>query len=132
MTLTALVVVAWAITIVLTAFLIWGFVRTRNFGYLVLLIPFTLWHFMSFLTAPVLDTQIGLIDSGRTLTFPFRLLGDVTKGDLVATVQLAGSTIRGLLILLGFYLLIKRTPRAIRPIEHPEAKPLKENVSVPA
>lgn len=125
MTLTALVVAAWAITVVLTAFLIWGFVGTRNFGYLVLLIPFTLWHFMSFLTAPVIDTQIGLIDSGRTLTFPFRLLGDFTKGDLVAMVQLAGSTIRGLLILFGFYLLIKRTPRASALLNEPSPSHLK-------
>ena len=131
MTLTALVVAAWVIAVALTVFLIWGFVRTRNVGYLVLLVPCTLWYLMGYLTAPVLDAQIGLIDAGRTLTFPFRLLGDVTRGDLVAIVQLAGSTIRGLLILLGFYLLIKRTPRALRPIERPEAEPVKEDVTVP-
>jgi hypothetical protein len=131
MTLSALIVAAWAITIVLTAFLIWGFVRTRNFGYLVLLLPFTLWQFISIPIGPLIDTQIGLIDSRRALEFPFSVFGELTKGELIAIVQLGSSTIRGLLILLGFYLLIKRTPRQMQTVGGSDA-PLAEDVSVPA
>lgn len=108
-------VVSFATHLALAGFLIWGFIRTRNSGYLVLLIPFTIW---TFVIPPVTS---GVIESGRfTVT-----------GDLVAFLHFVSSILRTLIFLLGFYLLITRTPKASVSDGTPTA-PRDDEADVPA
>ena len=103
--------ISWFITLALTGFLVWGFLRTRNFGYLVLLIPFTLWHFLSFGSREIVDSQLVAIRGGQGLAFPFSLIDQPTAGYFVAVYQVIIGIVRGLFILLGFYLLVRRSPK---------------------
>jgi hypothetical protein len=83
------------VTIALAIVLIWGFIRTRNYGYLVVMLPLTLWH---------------LIWSG----FEF-IAVQASNGDsylrFLSEYRMLLEFLRSLVLLLGFYLLVRRTPR---------------------
>ena len=115
MFLTPLVVLAGGLSIALIAVLVWGFVRTRNPGYAVLLVPFGLWHFVPYVLSAIVDSQPA-INSG---------------GDTLELVQLSSQVLRGLFILVGFYLLIRRSPIGRTAATDPSNASTKDNVGGP-
>lgn len=98
--------VLWVIAIATVGLLVWGFIRSRNLGFLVLLVGAPGWALLQQLTSPFVTRQIDRVRLGETPAFPFSFLGPTSTGEFIGTYLLAMRLGQALLILLGILLLV--------------------------
>lgn len=69
-------IVGGAMFVVVLVLLIQGYIRTRNFGLILLLIAFPLWGFVSILWAYLTGSLVQRLATGGSIPFPFSLMND--------------------------------------------------------
>ena len=99
-------VVLWVVMVATAALLVWGFIRTRNLGFLILLLAVPGWRVLERLTQPAITKQIEGFKGGEVPPFPFSFLGPTTLGEFMATYLMAMQVGQGVLFLLGILFLM--------------------------
>lgn len=118
----------WALVFVTAGVLVWGFARSRNPGYLVLIVALPAWTLLRGLLAPIVDNQVDRAINGEALSFPFSLIGGATAGQFIANLHWALEVSQTVLLLLGLLLLIRlphhlsRKPGPVAPKSEPDVR----------
>lgn len=101
---------AWAVFIATAVLLVWGFVRTRNLGYIVLLMAFPGWFLFRAVTSPLVERHIERIAAGHSQGFPFNLFGELSVGAYIASLHWLLQVGQAILVALGILLLVLGSP----------------------
>ena len=112
---TALEVAFWVVLVAIAAGLVWGFVRSRNAGYLLLLFALPGWALLERALRPIFQDQFERVSRGQDPAFPYSLLGHESLGDIVAQYSFSFRLVQSVLFLIGVILLAMHSTRPAPP-----------------
>ena len=91
--------------------------RTRDAGFVVLILALVVWPLAAEILVPVIQIQIDSIAAGHPVMYPFSLFGQGSRplGELIAGVRLLGRLVGSVLLLMAVCLLSRRSAHTPTP-----------------